>query len=156
MRLMEKDTLYFELYDALAHFMGRQHLTVQAVIDQGVNPADLVKGVGGWYDKTSQVGKWGKDWKFFFHGGGCCITNLDTGEPIDWNGPDPQSFDPYFFIRHLEWRLSHESRLPLLQDYIQQHGSPLAIADLIKDLIADGIISPDYHLTPSPAPASPR
>jgi len=153
-RLIEKDALYFELYDALAHFMGRQHLVVQAVIDQGVNPADLIKGAGGWYDKTSQVGWWGKDWKFFFHGGGCCITNLDTGEAIDWNGPDPQSFDPYFFVHHLEWRLSREADLALLRSYIQQRGNSLAIADLIHDLIVDGIISPNCHLTPSPAPVS--
>ena len=61
MKLIEKDALYIELYDALAHYMGRQYLTVQAVIDQGVNPADLVNGASGWNRTTAQVGNWGKD-----------------------------------------------------------------------------------------------
>ena len=49
--------------EAIAHYSGRQQLVVRAVVDAGVIPADLVKGVGGWYDKTPQVGTWG-EWRF--------------------------------------------------------------------------------------------
>ena len=146
-KLNEKSDIYFELYEAVAHYMSRQQLVVRAVVDLGVVPEDLVKGVGGWFDKTEQIGTW-REWKFFFHGGGCMLKHPETGEPIDWNGPDTHSFDPYFFLRHLLWRLENGAQLQHLKEHIEHNGDQ-SVVELILDLIADGIISEDYHLEPS-------
>lgn len=146
-RLGDKEPLYIELYNALAYFLSRQQLVIRVVVEQGVNPADLSKGVAGWYDKTPSRGRWGSEWWFGFHGGGCQLTHRRTGETIDWTGPDTASFSPYSFVYHLEWRLAKDHDLPLLRAYVEEHGA-LAVVNLIKDLVADGIISPDYHLLP--------
>jgi hypothetical protein len=144
-RLIDKTPIYLELYDALSHYMGRQSLVVAAVIDQGVLPADLVKAIGGWREKTEQVGEWGAEWRFCFHGKGCLLTHRHTSEPIDWNGPDPNRVDPFFFIAHLEWRLDRGHDLPLLRQFVADNG-PTKVFDLIKDLVAHGIITSNYRL----------
>jgi hypothetical protein len=147
--LEDKEPLYLELYDALTHFIGRQQLVVRAVADQGVSPDDLQQGVGGWHEKTPQVGTWGGDWEIFFHGAGCRLKHHKTGEVVEWNAPDPYAFDPFFFVEHLEWRLAQGDWLPLLRAFCDEHGSD-RIYGLINDLIADNIISSDYRLTPAP------
>ena len=62
----------------------------------------------------SQRGIWRDDenneWQYFLHGGGCRLTNMKTGEPIDWDCPDLNSYDKYKFLHHLEWQLSSPER----------------------------------------------
>ncbi len=147
-RLTDKAAVYNELYEALTVFMGRQQLTVRAVIEQGVSPADLKDGVAGWHDKTPQVGEWGQHWRFHFHGGGCELKHRETGEPVDWNGPDPHAFGKRAFVYHLAWRLGQDHDLPHLHA-VMQDGGEQAIIALIDDLIADGIITADRHLVPA-------
>jgi hypothetical protein len=157
-RLADQPPIYLELYDALAHFVGRQQLVLRAIADQGVLFAALGRGVSGWYDKTPRLGEWGSEWRFMFHGGGCELRHRRTREPIDRNGPDPASFGPFSFIQHLEWRLKRGDDLPLLRAYVEERGpyGGFAVNDLIDDLIADGLVSPEHHLTPvtDSAPAS--
>jgi hypothetical protein len=58
----------------------------------------------------SQSGIWrdneNNEWRYFLHGGGCRLTNVKTGEPIDWDCPDVNSYDRYKFLHHLEWQLT--------------------------------------------------
>ena len=62
----------------------------------------------------SQSGIWrdheNNEWQYFLHGGGCRLTNRKTGEPIDWDCPDVNSYDKYKFLHHLEWQLSYAER----------------------------------------------
>ena len=144
-RLTEKEPVYLELYEALAHFLGRQQLVVRAVIEQGVSPQALAAGVAGWHDKTPQTGAWGAEWRFMFHGSGCELKHNRTGEPIDWNGPDPHAFGARAFARHLAWRLAQGHPLPLLRALFNREGEA-AILRLIDELIAGEIISSDRRL----------
>jgi hypothetical protein len=146
-KLTEKPPIYLELYEALAHFIGRQQMVVRAVIEQGVSPEALAGGVVAWWDKTPQVGRWGEDWEFFFHGGGCELRHLRTGEPIDWNGPDPLAFGWMSFPHHLEWRLANESGLPELHAFVSEHDL-IAVLDLIQELIDEGVVTSDRHIEP--------
>jgi hypothetical protein len=62
----------------------------------------------------SQSGIWqdheNNEWQYFLHGGGCRLINRKTGEPIDWDCPDVNSYDKYKFLHHLEWQLSSSER----------------------------------------------
>ena len=59
---------------------------------------------GTWQDKENN------EWRYFLHGGGCRLTNIKTGEPIDWDCPDVNSYDRYKFTDHLEWQISSPER----------------------------------------------
>lgn len=151
-KLIDKQPVYLELYEALTHFVGRQQMVVRAVVEQGVSIEDLARGVAAWHDQTPQVGTWGADWEFFFHGGGCELRHQHSGEPIDWNGPDPLAFGSLAFIHHLEWRLENESGMPALRAFVAERDT-LAVLELIDELIADGVVTPERHLEPIPGPA---
>jgi len=62
----------------------------------------------------AQSGIWrdseNNEWRYFLHGGGCRLTNTKTGEPIDWDCPDINSYDRYKFFHHLEWQLTSSER----------------------------------------------
>jgi hypothetical protein len=62
----------------------------------------------------SQGGTWkdseNNEWRYFLHGGGCRLTNLETGEPIDWDCPDTNSYDKHKFFYHLEWQMTSSER----------------------------------------------
>src|SRR5574341_366176 len=144
--LDDKEPIYAELYEAIAHFYGRQQLVIRAILDLGIEP-DTMRGVSAWQGKADQRGIWAREWRFFFHGGGCELTHQATGEPINWEGPDPAAFSIPSFTRHLEWRLAHEATLPQLRTFVDERGQQ-AVMKLIDRLIADGIITPDHHLLP--------
>lgn len=151
-RLADKDPIYAELYEAITHFYGRQQLVIRAIMDLGIEPATM-RGASAWREKVEQHGAWAKEWSFFFHGGGCELTHQETGEPINWEGPDPAAFSIASFIRHLDWRLAHESRLRRLRSVITEKGEK-AIREMIEGLIADGIITPERHLNSAAAISS--
>jgi uncharacterized protein DUF6896 len=54
---------------------------------------------------TPQKGQWG-EWHYFFHGGGCRLVHVLTSEPINWDLPDLNCFDKFWFLEYLEWLLS--------------------------------------------------
>lgn len=143
----DRQALHMELYEAITYFIGRQYLVILAVADQGIDPTQMRGGVGAWQGKSLQVGTWGVEWDFTFHGSGCLLRNRRTKEEIDWNGPDLASFSPYFFAYHLEWRLAQSHDLPLLRQFTEQHGI-VTVVKLIDELIADGVITEDHRLTP--------
>src|SRR5260221_9955628 len=58
-----------------------------------------------------QRGYWGpnQEWLYFFHGGGCKLVHVLTGEPINWNLPDLDRFDKFWFLEYLNWLLSQDT-----------------------------------------------
>jgi len=61
-----------------------------------------------------QSGVWrngeNSEWRYFLHGSGCRLTNIQTGEPIDWDCPDVNKYDKWKFMFHLMWQLSSLER----------------------------------------------
>jgi hypothetical protein len=59
--------------------------------------------------KINQTGTWpdenGEKWNYFMHGGGCRLSNLTTGEEIDWDCPNVKYFDIFKFSFHLKWQM---------------------------------------------------
>ena len=59
---------------------------------------------GVWFDNEKN------EWRYFLHGSGCRLTNLKTGEPIDWDCPDVNKYDVWKFMFHLAWQVSSLER----------------------------------------------
>jgi hypothetical protein len=82
---------------------------------------------GIWYDNEQN------EWIYFLHGNGCRLTNKKTGEPIDWDCPDVNSYDPYKFLFHLIWQLSSIERSGMLiSTHIWASNSLEPLLDKIK------------------------
>ena len=63
------------------------------------------------YISATGRGYWGQanEWQYSLHGGGCRLTHTITGEVIDWDAPDLNRFDPYWFVGWLQWYLSQNT-----------------------------------------------
>ena len=102
--------------------------------------------------KLPQSSVWGNtgEWTYFLHGTGCRLHNTHTGEIIDWNCPNVLAFDPYFFLKHLEWQLeSHyrDEELQYTREWIQQQPEGLkSIISLIDEMVDNGLIDRDLTL----------
>jgi hypothetical protein len=57
------------------------------------------------YKTVSQRGVWEKygTWNYYFHGGGCRLTNTITNECLEWDTPDRQAFDRFWFMNWYKW-----------------------------------------------------
>ena len=99
------------MYRLVTLFVSRQSLVFQAikklrpqilVSTQALDKQQIELPRGSRFD-TPQTGYWGADeeWRYYLHGLGCRIVNTTTQEPIEWNAPELQSFDKYWFINWL-------------------------------------------------------
>lgn len=100
-----------------------------------------------------QQGTWshGRNWIYFLHGKGCRLRNTLTGEVIDWNCPEVEAFDPYFFIEHLKWRLEteQEDSLPEIRKWISDHSQDFnSIIQIIDHMVSLGLITFDWKIAP--------
>ena len=78
------------------------------------------------YIQSTQFGQWGgnKQWTYLIHGRGCRMIHKITGERIEWNAPDLNRFDPYWFANWVDWALSHEDEfegLSAIKSYIEEN-----------------------------------
>jgi hypothetical protein len=66
------------------------------------------------YAGNPQGGFWGRnnEWMYYFHGGGCRLIHTITGEPIDWDAPDVNRLDRFFFVDYLKWAFRSNSADP--------------------------------------------
>ena len=111
---------------------------------------------------VASQGVWGDsgEWIYLLHGKGCRLRSTLTGEVIDWDCPNVEAFDSYFFLNHLRWRLEteEESSLPRIREWVSRSPDGLeSIIQLIKQMIENGLINPDRTLpkgTPRKKPAS--
>jgi hypothetical protein len=102
------------VYSLVIRFVERQQLVLAALSE--IRP-DLLDTAGQKairptkeYIKLTQSGYWGKDreWRYFIHGRGCRLIHTATREPIEWNAPDLQRFDPYWFVNWVNWLRAQE------------------------------------------------
>lgn len=101
---------------------------------------------------VAQRGIWGdsEEWTYFLHGKGCRLHNVLTGEVINWDCPNVEAFDPYFFLDHLRWRLEteEESNLPNIKEQVSLSSDGLeSIIQTIEQMKANGFINPDWTLS---------
>src|SRR4051812_9849804 len=109
------------IYELISKFVSRQSLVFQAVkelrphilVSTGAISGENIKNTSRF--DIPQTGIWGanQDWKYFLHGLGCKLIHTETQEPIEWNAPNPNAFDKFWFANWLKWYLIH---FPEMQD----------------------------------------
>ena len=151
-----------ELLEAISYYIGRQKIVAQAMTDLGLDvttkfnsktplEGNELEKFKKWSEQRSKIpsrGTWvdkeGNKWEYFLHGEGCLLTNIETGEPIEWDIPQTDSFDPYFFHDNLFWQFKAESRYDKVGSV--RHRLTELVNQLIEELIEEGKITKDYSL----------
>lgn len=78
------------------------------------------------YSRQPSTGYWGQhnEWKYFLHGIGCRLTNVETMERIEWDVGDLQRFDRFWFLNYLEWLLgtnTMDEDISLIRSELDKH-----------------------------------
>jgi hypothetical protein len=124
--------------DIIRHFLERQKFVALAMLDIHPGPLrmagihilgfEIAPYASLWeeriyndddFARNWQSGIWRGEWKHWAHGAGCRLTNIHTGEPIEWGAPDLQAFDERWFWLHLEWRIQRATPVDKVKAYTQ-------------------------------------
>ena len=115
--------LYTELEEILKDFIRQMSLVRKAVLDLGIKVDELQRlGPTTWIlNGIPQSGIWknNTDWQYFLHGKGCRLTNIVSGEIVDWDSDNESGvdIDPYAFIRYLKWRIDKDKHFENIKLY---------------------------------------
>jgi hypothetical protein len=109
----------------MCYFIERQRIVCLAMLD--LDPYALKAGgdtlfgiaISPYIDASANFrsenrGIWKNEWKYRLHGIGCELVNIHTGEPLEWDAPDPDSFEFSWFWEHLGWRLKQDLSDPVV------------------------------------------
>lgn len=86
------------------------------------------------------------EWKVWVHGIGCKLTNVESGEPIEWDAPDTQVFDAYWFSNWLTWHLKNseptDATTALLTRHLAETDSDVKtlVFETVNQLLKAGIL----------------
>ncbi|MBI3173502.1 MAG: hypothetical protein HYZ25_07275 [Chloroflexi bacterium] len=148
-----------QLLDAISYYIEGQKIVAQALSDLGFNinifgdPNDKQarEEIEKWLAHVSEISQKGiwvdsdnNEWEYYVHGGGCRLTNVSTREPIEWDVPNLDTFDPFFFHDNLFWQFRAENRYDKVGAVLFWVNH--AVDELIRELVGDGKLSKDYSL----------
>lgn len=87
--------------------------------------------------------------EYWFHGNGCRLDNMKTGEPLEWDEPNQYVFDIYWFINWVEWFITTEEAVSILPKFKDDEGNiTIAIKKAIQQLTELGKVeNRDISLT---------
>lgn len=105
---------------AMARFVGRREVSFEEVLALAEQYKDAP--YSGFWDKHGR-------WRYLIHGGGCRLTNVETGEILDWDAPDREVFDQYFFVYWFMWSIQQEQHYRDITEAVLK----LMIAELEAD-----------------------
>jgi hypothetical protein len=116
--MADRDAVKYAMYALVYRFVERLRLVYDAISE--LRPDFLWFGnpdTNQWlhlhnqYRHVPDAGHWYKDgawWQYTTRGYGCQLTHEISGEPLEWDAPNPQVFDSYWFINWLEWLLAQD------------------------------------------------
>lgn len=124
------DSITLALRNLIIHYLNRRRETVVEIMIQLRAPImkqyeietilgiDLTSYCNAFKERDDnplwhQRGIWRGEWEHWFHGIGCRLTHLKTGELFDWDASDPRHFFAWEFIHHLNWRIENETDVNL-------------------------------------------
>ncbi len=141
---MTTRTLHIAALTLIQRFVERQKLVLTAMQELRPNLLFLGSYSGEWTSDTideyrratekvahiPQGGYWGdnNEWRYFIHGGGCRLVHTVTGEPINWDAPQVERFDRFWFRDYLEWLFDYEpanAAVTALRVALPQHNGDL-------------------------------
>jgi hypothetical protein len=119
---MNDDSLNQAFLSLIQIFVERQQIVVEAmeeVCPRRLRMAGISREIASeayWKEISSnklrdqpQFGEWHGEWKYFWHGCGCRLKNLSTGEIIEWDAPDLQTFDKYWLSNWIAWAFTQQN-----------------------------------------------
>ncbi|HRF97836.1 MAG TPA: hypothetical protein PLZ51_21660 [Aggregatilineales bacterium] len=127
----------------LREYISRQQLVYEAiqelrpdffiVHDKSISNEDVLKVVRQ-YQKVPFRGTWQKygTWEYYIHGIGCRLTNLVSGEIIEWDIPHITHFERLWFMNWVNWVRK--------ANHTYQSLSEEVVYDLFNQLEQDGVI----------------
>lgn len=157
-----KDLAKLQLLDAISYYIERQKIVAQALTDLGFdihtsrdqNEKQARKEIEKWLAHVGEIshrGIWvdndNNEWEYYVHGGGCRLINVNTREPIEWDVPNLDTFDPFFFHDNLFWQFRAENRYDKVGAVLFWVNH--AVDELIKELVDEGKLNKDYSLLDS-------
>lgn len=106
---------------AMARFVGRREVSFEEVL-----------ALAEQYKDAPYSGHWNKhgNWRYLIHGNGCRLKNVERGEILDWDAPDREVFDQYFFVYWFMWSIQQEQH--------NRNITEAEVAQSIVELEADG------------------
>lgn len=105
------NSIELAIYTLVKRFVQRQAIVLEALKelrpDFFMETTDENVAIILAYRRSSQIGYWGegKQWEYFIHGRGCRLIHTITGEPVEWDVYDLNTFNQDWFVHHLEWLL---------------------------------------------------
>ena len=150
------DELQSAIYRLLKRFVSRQVLNLRAVEEmrpqfmvmarRDAPTEELLRAMQDQPDSPER-GYTGDNnqWSYVFHGLGCRLTHTITQEVIDWDAPDVNAFDAWFFLKWLEWLLKYEADSEdavIVQKAFDSHGGEFwdFVRERIQHLEEAGLI----------------
>jgi hypothetical protein len=82
-----------------------------------------------------QSGIWNGEWQYYFHGHGCRLTHIQTGEYFDWDASDPRHFYAREFAGHLKWRVEKQPNDPDIAVFRNQNRGILSYWEEIERIL---------------------
>ncbi|MDX2075636.1 MAG: hypothetical protein SFZ02_04350 [bacterium] len=136
-----------ELKMLLREYIARQQLVYEILQelrpyfflahDKSVSNEDLTKALNQ-YIRSPSTGIWQKygTWKYYIHGAGCRLTNLISGEILEWDTPHITHFERLWFMNWVNWvKKANHTYQSLSEDMVY---------DLFAQLEQDGVIERIY------------
>jgi len=104
-----------------------------AVQDKSVSGEELVKLASQSMHIPSR-GTWQKygTWRYFIHGGGCRLTNMISGEVIEWDTPYITQFERLWFMQWVNWVKKVNNTYQSLTEEV--------VYDLLHQLEEEGVV----------------
>lgn len=152
------ESLELSVHNLIKRFIARQQVVFSvfralrpAIVD--VDPINLDEKklieILTRYIDAPWKGHW-HEWTYFFQGTGCRLINDETAEIIEWEAPDVNTFDRYWFVNWLEWLwMFHpdDKDLTLLKVYFRHRPNRQDLYEIVfpmlRVLSIDGYIRND-------------
>jgi hypothetical protein len=140
--------------EVVAHAIGELRpdwmLRVRLDNDNESQVTELLRAVRK-HAKTPQMGYWGKnkEWKYRLHGAGCELTNIETGEPLEWDVYGLTTFDRFWFAYYVLWLFNAEPDNPDSLGLIasgatrDRHELFVFIATILDALVEEHLLTTD-------------